>query len=187
MATIPDVPVVPLPDPDLIRDVPGGQIVEEDARREARRCATEKVDAELAREGARLRAALYDAAVIADLAVGAVGLMLADILNGVIKPKDAKQAIEIARISLAISDRVMEIDRPASSNDRTDSASSRVEKVDRAQDTIKQIRARVDERFDADRASAGIPDVDLEEFDLDDAGEGVVPARLHAVPSTQPA
>lgn len=176
------VTVEMLPDPEGLRATVDGPIVDPAARDEAQRCATARAEAILTRDGAKLRADLYDPSLIAGLSIGTVGLMLAKILSGEIQAKDAKQAIDIARIALAISDKVTGADANPISDLTGDTATGRAAKVAKFDELMTILRDRAKDAIAAEARSAGTDrDVDLSEFDLSD--DDARPAHLHAVRS----
>lgn len=176
------MPIENLADPEGIRDRPGGEIVSQAARDEAERCANLRADALLLAAGAGARAELYTPTLIAGLSIGTVGFMLAKILNGEVEVRDAKQAIEVAKIALLISDKVTDdenLGRSASGG--ITSPSERAELIARKDDLLEILRSRAKdavEKYGADAAGGGF---DASEWDLDD--ESPAPPHLRSVPS----
>lgn len=165
-----------LPDEDGIRDRAGGKVLDPKDRDELVRCALERAKALLTKQGAELRAGLYTPSDLAGLSIGVVGLMLAQILNGDIKVRDAKQAAEIAKIAMALSERVTD---EAHADAKTDTPSGRAALIAKKDTLVAELRERgklLGERFAEDTAAGA---VDLTEFDLDDDDHPA--ASLHSV------
>lgn len=173
------MPVEKLADPEGLRDKPGGRYVDEKARAEARRCAAIRADYILAVSGAQLRAESFNSELIGSLSVGVVGLMLEQVLNGSVVAKDAKQAIEIAKIALAISDKATGFD-PAPGADNT--AETRVEKVNQARRLEEVLRERGHATLDAAAEASGLGGYDPDEWDDPDS-DGPARPPLRSVPS----
>lgn len=179
------MPIEKLADPEQIRDKPGGKITDPEAQREAERCAKERADAILKVQGARARSNLYSPEIIAELSYGVLGLMLADILNGTITPKDAKQAIEIARAALQINDKIIGSGADLAEKVGQQTPATRADAIAKATELMTELRKRGTAQMDGQRASAGLDDVDLDQFDLDD--EDRPPTHLRVVESPQSA
>lgn len=176
------MPVEDLADPEGIRDRPGGDIIDRAARIEAERCATLRADAILLEQGAEARAGLYTNTVIAGLSIGVVGFMLAKILNGDVDVRDAKQAIEVAKIGLMISDKVAEDGNLARGESGISSPSSRAEAIEKKDQLTAILRERAKqtvEKYGADAVAGG--GFDRSEWDFED--ENPAGSHLRAVPS----
>lgn len=76
----------------------------EAARDEARKrdAVRKKLEFQATTRNAQAKAAELDRRLIPTLAFGATGLMLSQVLAGIIEPKDAKQALEVAKMALDI-------------------------------------------------------------------------------------
>lgn len=156
------VPVDALPDPDGLKDRPGGRYTDPLTRAEARRCATIRADFILGLAGARTRADAFPPELICTLATGVVGFMLEQVLTGAIVAKDAKQALDIANIALKITDKVTAFD-PAPGADNT--ASTRAAKIAEAQQLHDTLRERASSTLDAAAEAAGVGGFDPDEWE----------------------
>lgn len=176
------MPIEMLEDPEGIRDMPGGDIVDRAARIEAERCAGLRADAILLEQGAEARAGLYTPTVIAGLSIGTVGFMLAKILNGEVDVRDAKQAIEVAKIALLISDKVADDENLSRGETGISSPASRadaIEKKDQLTAILRERAKQTVEKYGTDVAGGGF---DASEWDLGDDENPAAPI-LRAVPS----
>lgn len=177
------MPIEMLEDPEGIRDHPGGEIVDKAARDEARRCAELRASAILLEQGAEARAGLYTPTVIAGLSIGTVGFMLAKILNGEVEVRDAKQAIEVAKIALTISDKVTaEENLGRTEHGGITSASDRADLIaakDNLHAILRERAKEATEKYGTDTAAGGF---DATEWDLSDDENPATPI-LRAVPS----
>lgn len=176
------MPVEKLEDPEGLRDAPGGEFTATAVADEARRCAEARANAILLEQGAEARAALYTPSVIANLSIGTVGFMLAQILNGDVPVRDAKQAIEVAKIALVISDKVTDEANLAHGTTGVTSPQDRAERIARKDELTELLRQRAKdllEKHGADAAPAA--GFDPSEWDLDD--DNPPQTYLRAVPS----
>lgn len=176
--TLPDVPVEAIPDPEGLRDRPDGRILDQKTREEARRCAAIRADFILSIAGAQARADAFTPELIGTLSVGVVGLMLEQVLNGSVVARDAKQAIEIAKVALAISDKATGFD-PAPDADNT--ATGRVARIDLARELLGTLRERAHTTLDAAAEALGVDGYDPDEWE--DDGDGPARSPLRSVPS----
>lgn len=160
------MPVERLADPEGLRDTPDGPIKRPIDAAEIERCATERARFLAGIRGATLRAEVFSPTIIANLSLGAVGLMLEMILNGHVEVKDAKQAIDVAKIALAISDKVTE-SVPAGATE-TVGAESRADKIAAIETLYGTLRERAHDAIDRYAAGGGEAAFDPDEWELDD-------------------
>lgn len=121
---------------------------------EATRAAERRAHAMLEVTNARQRAALYPRELMIELGVGVTGKMLAMVMRGEIVPKDAKQALDIAKIALDIVriESGMDgaaVEKPADRAAKIERAGNVIDILRKRQEAAGDVTAAAHEAFDA--------------------------------------